>query len=240
MNIAIVEDMRSERDSLTQKIEHYMGDKQIPYTLFTYENAEDFVSALDTHTFDIVFMDIYMGKMTGMDAAILLRRKDRDCKLIFLTTSDEYLRQGYSVNATHYLIKPASEEDFAEAMAFCRIEPEYDVSYLDFVSSGAPVHLHTKQIMYVDLEKRTVCIHTPNQVIAATGTFRDLTESLMNDRRFLLCIKGVLVNMDYIASNRESAFILKNGEEIPVNVRNKKQILQTYRSYIFENMGGEL
>ena len=46
----------------------------------------------------------------------------------------------------------------------------------------------------------------------------------------------VLVNMDYINGQKDTFFIVKNGDKLPINIRNKRQILQSYRNYIFENM----
>lgn len=237
MKIAIVEDIQEDRLWLSQKLEEFMKHNHLHFTLHQYTCAEDFMKEIDTIHFDIVFMDIYLPEMSGMEAARYLRKKDKDCKLIFLTSSDDYLRQGYSVNASHYLIKPASDEDFAEAMSNCRIQPQYKVPYLDFMSDKINIHLDTSQITYLDLQGRTVYVHTPSEIFPVNSTFRSLTEPLLEDERFLSCLQGIMVNMDYISGYRENVFILKNGETIPFKIRNRKQILQHYRNYIFEHMG---
>lgn len=237
MNIAIVDDQRHDRLVLAEKIKNYMQQNHLSYELFEYTRAEDFVNSISTMTFSIVFMDIYMDKMTGMEAAVLLRQKDKDCKLIFLTESEEYLRQGYSVNASHYLFKPVTDKLFLEAMENCRIRPNYEVPYLDFVANGIKIHLDTGLIQYINLMGRTVYIHTAQQVFSLRSAFSTLTEPLLSDPRFLVCIQGVMVNMDHISSSEDSAFIMKSGDRIPVNLRNRKRIMQLYRNYIFENMG---
>ena len=136
MNIAIVEDLSTDREWLAVRLEQYMTSRHLTYQLYTYTQAEDFVAALNTITFQIVFMDIYLTDMTGIEAASILRRKNRDCKLIILTISDEYLYQGYRVNACHYLLKPATDSDFSEAMERCMLKPAYKVPVLDVVLDG--------------------------------------------------------------------------------------------------------
>ena len=165
-----------------------------------------------------------------------IREQDFDCRLIFLTQSEEYLREGYSVNAVHYLIKPVSDPDFTQAMRFCRLTSSPPPVYLDVVSSGTPIHLDTSNIVYINLQKRIVHIHTLKHTLPVTGTFTRVTEPLLSDPRFLLCIQGVLVNMDMIVDQPGSTFLMKNGDAVQINLRKKRSIVQAYRQYIFESM----
>ena len=236
MNIAIVEDLVQDRERVSSCLNRYMEDLGLTYHLYTYESAEEFVEALNSMTFQIVFMDIYLQGMTGMEAAVCLRRRNRDCKLIFLTVSTEHCLEGFQVNACHYLIKPFSDHDFEEAMERCHLQPEYDVPYLEVVCDGSNLKLNTESILYIQVQKRNVLIQTLNQTLMVNGPFNALANLLLNDKRFLLCIQGVLVNMDYISNQEETVFIVKNGDRLPINIRNKRQILQRYRNYIFENM----
>ena len=182
-------------------------------------------------------MDIYLDNMTGIEASALLRKKDKECKLVFLTVSEEFWRQGYSLNASHYLTKPITDEQFREAMENCRVRPQYAVPFLDFVSDGIQVHLDTGRILYIILQGRTVYIHTPQRIFAVSSSFGRLTKPLLSDNRFLISIQGIMINMDYISGNHDSIFIMSNGEQLPINLRNRNRILQEYRNYIFEKIG---
>ena len=240
MNIAIVEDLSTDQEWLTVRLEQYMTSRHLTYQLYTYTQAEDFVAALNTITFQIVFMDIYLTDMTGIEAASILRRKNRDCKLIILTISDEYLYQGYQVNACHYLLKPATDSDFSEAMERCMLKPAYQVPVLDVVLDGLSLQLNTETILYLQSHNRNVLIQTTGQLLLVAGPFHILSEALSADPRFLLALRGVMINMDYVVSLDDELLIMKNGDKLPYNVRNRKQIQQTYRNYIFSKMGGNL
>ena len=121
-------------------------------------------------------------------------------------------------------------------MERCNLQPLYDVPYLDVVCENKDLKLNTESILYIQVQKRNVLIQTLNQTLIVNGPFHTLTEVLKKDKRFLLCIQGVLVNMDYINGQKDTFFIVKNGDKLPINIRNKRQILQSYRNYIFENM----
>ncbi len=240
MNIAIVEDLPEDRQWLSQKLKHYLECNYLQAFLHEFVCAEDFIDSLADTSYSVVFMDIYLDGFSGMDAAVRLRQLDSNCKLIFLTCTADYALQGYSVQASHYLVKPVSDEKFIEAMENCRLEPTYAVPYLNLAPFGNHVNLDTSQIQYIHLESRTVHIHTSQNIYSVNGAFSRVTEPLTSDRRFLLCIQGVMVNMDYISGHEDSVFILKDGKRIPINVRYKKRILKEYRNYMFENMGGKV
>lgn len=238
MNIAIVEDLLEDRLWLSRKIKKYMEQHHLNYSLHEFIRAEEFVESLSSTTYSIVFMDIFFEGMSGMDAAEQLRQIDRNCKLIFLTCTPDYALQGYSVNASHYLVKPVETDKFDEAMNNCHICPQYAVPYLDLSGNGLPEKLNTGGILYISLLGRTVYIHMLHQTLSINSSFSRVTEPLLSDKRFLICIQGIMVNMDYISGHEDSVFIMKNGDRIPINLRNRKRILQQYRNYMFDTMGG--
>ncbi len=236
MNIAIIDNLKDDRLWLSEKLNQYMKANDLFFNLSEFDNAEQFLNVFVPGSFDIIFMDIYMDKINGMDAAIQIRKLDFDCKLIFITISQEYLLQGYSVNACHYLIKPVSDESFDQAMKFCRIKPTYAVPFLNVTSRGTSIHLNTAKILYIDIQRRVVHIHTLSKNISVSGTFSKVTHPLLSDSRFLLCIQGVLVNMDMIIDQTDNLFLLKNGEQIPINVRRRRSVIRSWQNYVFENM----
>ncbi|UQT48689.1 response regulator [Flavonifractor plautii] len=120
--IAVVDDLERDRAWLAEKLADYMARERLEYELTAFASGEAFSAALEQgQRFNLVFMDIYMDGITGIEAAQALRARDMDCKLVFLTTSEDFMRQGFSLNSAHYLIKPVKDEDFAQAMANCRL-----------------------------------------------------------------------------------------------------------------------
>lgn len=236
LHIAMVDDIDSDREWLAGRLETYLHARHIPYALSAFTSGEEFLSALSEHWFDIVFMDIYMGYITGLDAARALRAKDRDCKLIFLTISEDFMRQGFSLNSAHYLVKPVKDEDFLQAMENCRIRRECQVPYLTVVSNQTSIQVDTLDILYVDIQNRTVCVHTKDGTLPVGRNFSKATEQLLSDKRFLLCNKGLLVNMDFIAALEECDFVLVTGERLPITPRRKKELAAYYHRYTFGSL----
>ena len=106
MDIAIVEDEPVHSKVLSQYIFTWAKKQNKTVHISTYTNAAAFLFSLEDRAPDAVFADIQMPGMNGMEMIRKLREKDSEMPVIFTSGLSEYLREGYEVQALHYLIKP--------------------------------------------------------------------------------------------------------------------------------------
>lgn len=240
MRVAIVDDRPEDRQALSACLASYMQINHLNYTLSEFEDATTFLAAIAHTHFQVVFMDIYLTDMNGMAVAKKLRETDPHCKIIFLTVTEEYARMGYGLAATYYLLKPISHypQEFEEAMALCQLKAPYDVPLLSITVNTQKLELPTEYILYIDYQNRLTRIHTTDRVIQVRESFQEVTAALQKDKRFLLCYRGILVNMDYVSAVDKQDFHLSNGESLPLAQRKGKQLREAYRQYVFSKMGG--
>ena len=109
MRIAIVDDIAAERNLLHTRLNYKLKQRSIQADVLEYESGEAFLADAEQQPFTVVFLDIYMDGMSGMEAAKALRKLDTDCLLIFTTTSTDHALEGFQVRAMHYLVKPYTE-----------------------------------------------------------------------------------------------------------------------------------
>ncbi len=95
MKIALVEDDNCEADVLTKYLNRYGQDKQVKLEITRYGSAEEFLKAYKNAYFSIVFMDIDLPGIRGLDAARALRRQDDCVTIIFVTKMAQYAQKGY-------------------------------------------------------------------------------------------------------------------------------------------------
>lgn len=239
MNIALVDDSAADRNCLRSYLQAYLEQHCITAELEEFTCAEEYLEAAKQRTFEVVFLDIYMKQKTGMDAAKELFSAGSPTKLIFLSSSTDFLRQSYSVRAVYYLVKPIVPEEFEQAMQFLELQPDVAVPFLEIVQENVSRSIPTGKILYIDVKGHTTVIHTETEQIALGVSFKKLIAPLEADERFLMCIRGILVNIQHIQEMDGNLFRLSNGETVPINIRNKKKIGELWRTYLYDQIAKE-
>lgn len=236
MKIAIVDDMHRDRICLASYIKKYFSTRNVPYEIVEFSSGEEFLDHFVKDAYDLVFMDIYMKQKNGMEAAKEVYQKDPKVSIVFQSTSDEFGVASYAVHALYYLLKPYSEEEFIQAMGKYQKQKGFEEPVLEIVSERVDIQLEYHNIYFLDTIKRKTAIHTKDYVFLTSSTFAEISEMLLKDRRFLMCRRGVLVNMEMIEKVESEVFRLKKGESVPLHLRNKSKIKQEYLSFMTERM----
>ena len=107
MRIAIVDDDIQMCEQLRTLLNEFLGDSS---EISDYRSGEEFLTAWETADFDLIILDIFMDKLSGVDVARKIRERDSNVKIVFSTTSNEFASESYEVKAEDYLIKPFNKE----------------------------------------------------------------------------------------------------------------------------------
>ena len=236
MNIAIVDDLQCDRDVLRKFLERYFTAKCIDISIFEYDTGEALLEHFRKDFYQIIFMDIYMAKLSGIDAAREIYAADKACKIIFLTTSNSFASESYEVKAAYYMIKPPNVQKFESVLDSCTKDMLESKKKLAVFSSHIPLKIAFEDILYVDIINGVVQIHLAEKIINTDGRFYHTVSPLLCDKRFIECYKGVAVNMEHILKSLDNEFLLGNGEKLPIRKREKKKIVHRYMEFEFQNL----
>jgi DNA-binding LytR/AlgR family response regulator len=225
--IAICDDNAADRIKLYETIESYLCKQGVSANLFAYDNPYKLNSVIESKTicFDIIFLDIIMDDMNGMTCARIIRKQDKLVNIIFLTSSTDYVYEGYEVNATGYLVKPIQIDQLAKVMerAIAQIENAEKAS-ICIAYRGVTQKILTKDILYLESENDKV-----NIVLAKTAekitvyTKLDEFEQTQQLNTFIRSHKSYLVNFLYIEKYENDRFVLTDGTAIPISRTNKEK-----------------
>lgn len=235
MRIAIVDDIASERETLKKRVAGQTARLSLDAAVLDYASGSDFLADAVKEHFDLVFLDIYMGNENGVNTAEELRRFDKDCQLVFTTTSPDHALEGFRVRALHYLVKPYQEAELAAL--FDEIVKRFPIAerYIEVNAAGGTVRLRFQDILYAEHYQHQVYIYnTAGMKIVTRRTFREFTAAL-TDGRFFLCSRGVLINMEHAEDFDGTDFILKGGKRIPVSRDLVKTARTAFGDYLFKD-----
>ncbi|MCM1190850.1 MAG: LytTR family DNA-binding domain-containing protein [Butyrivibrio sp.] len=218
MNIAIVEDEAVHSRLLQQYIQAWAEAGGRTVHIFLYENAESFLFSLEDGAPDAVFADIQMPGMNGMDMVRKLREKDGALPVIFTTGLSDYLREGYEVQALHYLIKPISAEKVAECMD--RICCRSNVRNLFTVrTEDGMTKLDPGETNYCEAEGHyTRFAMTDKSSVRVLQSISELEKELP-EKTFVKCHRSYLCNLENVKQIMQDRVIFDNGESVPVSRR---------------------
>lgn len=218
INIGIVEDSQIDQEKLKKVIANYFNKHYIEYSLKVFNSANSFLSSNDI--FDLLFFDIFLGgSLTGMDIAHKAReRLGNNLVIVFITSSMAYAIEGYSVDASAYIIKPITEEEFNLKMP--RIIDKINSKVNDFIiltTTEEKVSVSIGDIDYIDVYGHYLTYHVNNKTYTVRQTLSDAENKLSNFGFFR-------INKFYIVNMRKISKLL--GDDVYI----KDAVLKVARS----------
>jgi len=176
-------------------------------------------------SYDLLFLDIDMGEINGLDLARRLRKSRPDAVLIFVTNFIEYAPEGYEVDAFRYLGKSELENRlpgyFSDALALCR-ERQLNI---DIVHAGKTVSVPIQSIIYIESTDHNQYLYlngTEKSKLPASMKMSEL-ESLLSSHGFLRIHRSYLVNMTYLHQLKSTKAYLTTGISLPVGARSYRE-----------------
>lgn len=116
VTIGICDDEQQMRRTLRQILEQSLQLQGMEYQIFEYISGEELIAGTKVQDLDILFLDIEMSALDGIQTARLLRKKGMKTVIIFVTAYPEFVFQGYEVHAFHYILKPYKEKKITQVM----------------------------------------------------------------------------------------------------------------------------
>lgn len=243
MRIAIVDDLSADSKRLRELIECWAREQGVPLVPdpAVFESGEELLADFVPDIYDVIFLDIYMSGMTGMEAARKIREQDEFCQLIFTTTTTEFAVDSYEVGAAFYLVKPFSKEKLEQALSRCGaglLEQGQSVM-VPGEAGSEPLLLH--RITYTEYSGRCVEVHfIGGEKKAYSMRQADFAELLLAYPYFCDCMRGVLVNLEQVESLAPDHFVLQDKTEVPISRLKYREVREKYLTFTYARMrGGE-
>lgn len=231
INITILEDSATDAETLKNHIKEYEHLHNCDITIDEYRSGEDFfmqnpdLQAIDTSAF---FLDIQMGKITGLDVAKKLRLEGYKGIIIFLTAFKEYVFHGYNVRALNYLIKPVAvksvflcldeieKKQRSNAYIYSSKKEIVQIPYSEIISFSSRLH-------YVDI------LTTSGKCYEQISSLANVLKNLPNE--FVQTHRSYIVNMAHIYKITGGNIVLSNHMTTQISRSYYKDVIQAFTKY---------
>lgn len=225
MRIAIVDDQEIWRECVEALIKKHYGDK-IPQ-IDQYDCGESFY---DQEEYDVVFMDIEMKEMDGFETVKRYQQNNSDTLIVFLTTHTELSRRGYMVNAFRYIDKEHVVEELEEALSAIDELPKKDHVVIFHVVNMAEMHIRTKDILFIETDKRNIIVHTVERDFRSNKGIEEL-EAQLKDYGFFRCHKSYLVNLERVRKIDKFYAHFVDGKKAMISTRKYSEMKEQFFAY---------
>jgi len=244
MRIAICEDIPEETSRLMEMIGRYLELNSLEAEVDHFESGEAFLPAFEPGKYQIIFMDIFMQKngLTGIDVAEKVSRADREAAIIFVTTSKEFVLDGYRY-AVFYITKPYDYERLAEAMDKCWIQIERYARTIEVIVDRYPRQIRLRDIYCIESLGRTCVFRTASHEFTASNLIIDgLIERL--GESFVMCHRSYIVNLlhvkEIVSEKRDKIFVMENGGRVPISRTYLEISQKVFREFFWKRIQGDL
>ena len=211
-------------------------EKQYPDAeIIFFQSGEELL--LVDESIDILFLDIQMSGIDGMETARELRKKDKSVILVFVTAVEEYVFQAFDVGAFNYIVKPIDDGKFSDVLHRAVDEwssqnineKEPEERYVLINNSGVHTKVILDEIVYAEVFNRKVVIHKLDGEIEYYGKMSDL-ESLAGDS-FFRSHRAYLINFKYVEKYDATTIYLERGTVLMAK-QNYPEFVKKYMKYI--------
>lgn len=226
LKIAICDDFQVDREALRVCVTNFFRSKNLLVSIDEFASGEEFISC--EKVYDIVFLDIFMKGLNGMEVAFRLLGKNVKTKIIFCSSSAEFAVDSYNVFAFGYLLKPVKSEKVNSTLEhYLRVVPPV---YTIEINTGKSTEIiKVNDVVWVEASRKKCIFHTLNGEFELTIKLSDIY-SMLEPYGFIKPIRYAIVSLEKIANIR-SNIVMSNGDIVPVSRDMKEEIKQIFADY---------
>ncbi len=215
IRIAICDDEKHMSDHIRSMVLNFFRKKNREISLRMFSSGEELLSY--NGQIDILFLDIQMKDMDGMETARKLRADKFRGFLVFITVLKEMVFQSFEVQAYDYLVKPVDEKQFEKTMErlYASMQNASEDSLL--VQKGYEGRIiREDEIVFCEIIDRKIYLNlTSGEVVDYYERIENLETKLNN--RFYRCHRSYLINLKHLKGYKNGTAYMDNGKEIPVS-----------------------
>jgi DNA-binding LytR/AlgR family response regulator len=231
MNIAICDDEKASRETVEEYLQPFIkaGNN---LSIAQFASGEALLAQLEKGAaFHLIFLDVEMAKLSGVETAKRIREIDQNVLFIFITAHQKYVPDAFVVGAFQFLTKPLQGDFFKREFERALQTYQKAIHHYIITCKEQTVILTVRDILYIETYDRHLRACTQENKYEFAGNI-GIEENILLEYNFVRCHKGYLVNMRHISAISKNDFVLSNGTIIPISKHKKNEVLNRFNRFV--------
>ena len=229
-NTIICDDEAEMRSSIRAYLERFETETGESFSVAEYASAEQLLFHLTEET-DLLFLDIRMDGITGMEAAHRIRERNQQLCIVFIATMTQYAMEGYRVHAFGFLEKPLVYAQFRlQMLDVLRHLGQRRAESIVVRADGELRTVALTQLIYLEVLNHDLRFVFSDGSFQCRETLRGLEGKLIG-KGFFRCHKSFCVNLRHVRGIAGEGVRMSNGDLLPVGKLRRKEFLEAYAAY---------
>lgn len=236
LRVAICDNEKVFAEKLKSIVSLYLQKKKIPFSIDLYLSGMEFVNLdIEMAKYQIVFLDINMEQLNGIETAMCLRKLCKDTFLVFVTAYIDYTLEGYKVDAVRYLLKNVGDlkEIVFESLDAIWSKMAYKSHIKEFTFKDRVRKISLERIVYIESDLHELSFHVlENELVTYSmrNTLSRVEDELVKEL-FVRIHQSYLVNLQFIKSIKPRFVVLINGIELSIAKPRYKYVKERFTYY---------
>ena len=238
MKIAVCDDNPKHINAIENSLFEIGKAENIKVECDAYQSGEELTRVYQSSTaaYDVIFLDMEMDGLNGIDTANLIRERDEYVIIVFVTSHTEYMKDSFKCSPFRFLVKPVHIDELKEVFSDILKKLSKKKKVLSFTENKALIRIYCEDIIYCESLDHWVYIHTTHGTHKICKSLSDLYGSL-DDTLLFRVHSSFIVNFHYVKAIRNNFIELYHSDkDIPISRSYKKSVLFEYTNYIERNL----
>ena len=235
MRLAICDDDAADAAEIHSYLKEHFARNGYIGDVVSFNSGEALLSAFSPGAFDVIFLDVYMSGITGVEAARKIRAADPDCAIVFITANPGHMPEGFALRAASYVVKPITREQMDTALLQCRKIFLKNARYIEAKTGGQTVRIPLPKVFYVEILNKAASIFTADGIVKTYTPIEEI-ERQLGGRPFLRCHRSYIVNMSHVEDVLDNDFLMRGGAKVPIRKNGMKEIRRIINDFFTERL----
>ncbi|SHK58974.1 LytR/AlgR family response regulator transcription factor [Paramaledivibacter caminithermalis] len=239
LTIAVCDDESTIVEIVTSHIKSQ--DNNYEVKIIEALSGEELLEKIENKKIDVAFLDIEMEGIDGIELGKEIRKKYKDCIIVFITGFKARALEAFDINAFQYILKPITQERFSKCINDINLRLEEKIAFKEknsiFIINNkkSVVKVKYKDIFYFEKLLNKIKVYTSEGDYEYYGTLKELKKELDMEKSFIQCHQGYIVNMSKIYKLKDKQIYMRDIKGyVPVSRKYKTEIKKILEENLFK------